>query len=42
MIVLIWTFQLKRKNKDTIKDNDTDKERLWERIQKELVRRRIQ
>lgn len=42
MIVLIWMFQLKRKNKDTIKDNDTDKERLWERIQKELVRRRIQ
>jgi hypothetical protein len=42
MIVLIWTLQLKRKNKDTIKDNDTDKERLWERIQKELMRRRIQ
>lgn len=42
MIVLIWTLQLKRKNKDIIKDNDTDKERLWERIQKELVRRRTQ
>lgn len=37
MIVLIWLFSAKE-----YEDKDERKERLWKRIQKELMRRRIQ
>lgn len=36
MVVLIWRFSAKE-----YEDNDERKERLWKRIQKELMRRRI-